>query len=58
MYLMREQASLKATSIGKLVGGKNHATVLNACKRISSLLIKDTVIQRDVYRIRELAAAS
>lgn len=58
MYLMREDASLKATSIGKLVGGKNHATVLSACKRISSLLTKDNVVQRDVYKIRELAAAS
>ena len=58
MYLMREDASLKATSIGKFVGGKNHATVLNACKRISSLLTNDNIIQRDVYKIRELAAAS
>ncbi len=57
MYLMREDASLKATSIGKLTGGKNHATVLSACKRISSLLTKDNSIQRDVYMIRELAAA-
>lgn len=58
MYLMREDASLKATSIGKMIGGKNHATVLSACKRISSLLTKDNEIQRDVYKIRELAAAS
>ena len=41
-----------------MIGGKNHATVLSACKRISSLLTKDNEIQRDVYKIRELAAAS
>ena len=41
MYLLRENTSMSLPEIGKAFGGKNHATVILACKKIKTLVDKD-----------------
>ena len=53
MYLLREEANLPFATIGRLLGGKDHTTVLYACQRISSLLNSDAHLRRDVINIRD-----
>ena len=42
MYLARKHTSMSSPEIGKLMGGKNHATVLLACKKIEDSLNANT----------------
>jgi chromosomal replication initiator protein len=41
MYLTRELTSTPLQSIGQAFGGRNHATILHACKRVSDRLAGD-----------------
>jgi chromosomal replication initiator protein len=41
MYLLRENTSMSLPEIGAAFGGKNHATVILACKKIKALIEKD-----------------
>lgn len=38
MYLTRKHTKMSSSEIGRVMGGKNHATVLLACKRIEKLM--------------------
>ena len=42
MYLSRKHTRMSSSEIGRVMGGKNHATVLLACKRIEELLEKNS----------------
>ena len=53
MYLLREEAGLPLSAIGRFMGGKNHTTVLHAHQRISSQITVDPHIRRDVFNLRE-----
>ena len=52
MYLLREEANMTATAIGRLLGGKDHSTVLHACSRISSEMDVEPRLRQDVFNIR------
>jgi chromosomal replication initiator protein len=41
MHLARELTSASLPVIGEAFGGRNHATVLHACKRVSDRLTTD-----------------
>jgi chromosomal replication initiator protein len=41
IYLTRELTSTSLQAIGEAFGGRNHATVLHACKRVSERLVTD-----------------
>ena len=41
MYLTRKHTNMSSSEIGRVMGNKNHATVLLACKKIESLLEKN-----------------
>ena len=58
MYLLREEANLPLTTIGRILGGKDHSTVLHAWQRISKQLNEDTHLRQDVINIRETLARS
>ena len=45
MYLTRKHTRMSSSEIGRVMGGKNHATVLLACKRIEELLEKNSDIR-------------
>ena len=38
MYLTRKHTKMSSSEVGRFMGGKNHATVLLACKKIEDLL--------------------
>lgn len=50
MSLARELTSMSLPEIGNSFGGKDHSTILHACKTISSLRASDTTIDAD-YKI-------
>ena len=52
MYLLREEANMTATAIGRMLGGKDHSTVLHACNRISSEMDVEPRLRQDVFNIR------
>ena len=58
MYLMREEANMTATAIGRLLGGKDHSTVLHACSRISSQMDVEPHLRQDVFNIRASLTAA
>jgi chromosomal replication initiator protein len=47
MSLARELTSMSLPEIGKAFGGKDHSTVIHACKTIENLKASDTVINSD-----------
>ena len=58
MYLLREEANMTATAIGRLLGGKDHSTVLHACSRISSEMDVEPRLRQDVFNIRTSLTAA
>jgi chromosomal replication initiator protein len=48
IYLTRELTDQPLAAIGRSFGGRNHATVLHACKRVSERLLVDGQTERDV----------
>jgi chromosomal replication initiator protein len=58
MYLLREEAHLRLTTIGKLLGGKDHTTVAHGCDRIAAQNQLDSGLRRDLNNIRETLARS
>ncbi|MCC8019029.1 MAG: chromosomal replication initiator protein DnaA [Rikenellaceae bacterium] len=51
MYLSKKHTKASLTSIGAAIGGKNHATVLHACKAVSNLMETDKVFRRQIEEI-------
>lgn len=45
MYLARKHTNMSSPEIGRFMGGKNHATVLLACKKIEDMLKRNTEIR-------------
>ena len=59
MYLLREEAELGPTYIGRILGGKDHSTVVKNCSKIAQQLNVDPRLRRDVINVRQsLATAS
>ena len=56
MYLLREEAHLRLTTIGKVLDGKDHTTVAHGCGRIAAQVQVDTGLRRDLNNIRETLA--
>lgn len=42
MYLVRQMTDTSLPAIGKVFGGRDHSTVLHACKQVSEKLAKDS----------------
>lgn len=51
MYLSKQHTKAPLTAIGAAIGGKNHATVLHACKAVSNLIETDKVFKRQIEEI-------
>ena len=52
MYLSRELTGASYPEIGMRFGGKDHSTVINACKRITSIQEDDGELRRVVGSLR------
>ncbi|HRN50617.1 MAG TPA: chromosomal replication initiator protein DnaA [Anaerolineales bacterium] len=53
MYLMREEARLSLPTIGAVLGGRDHTTVMHGCEKINELLETDERLRRQVSDLRE-----
>lgn len=54
MYLLREEARRPLTEIGRLLGGRDHATVLHGCSKITKELGLLAETREDVECLRRL----
>ena len=58
MYLLSEEANLGPTAIGRILGGKDHTTIIHGCGRIANRLNEDAHLRRDLIKIREALATT
>ncbi len=54
MALARKHTESSYPEIGRLFGGRDHSTVISACKRVKWWLSSDSRVQADVQAIEEL----
>ena len=53
MYLLRIEGGLRYTEIGKILGNKDHSTVIHAIKKIEQLISADPTTRSTILYIRE-----
>ena len=53
MYIARVQTDLSLVEIGKKTGGRDHSTVLHACKKVSRAMDQDPGLKRKIQAIQE-----
>lgn len=53
MYLCRELTPYSGVGIGKAFGGRDHATVIHACKKVESRMNEDPAFRDTVNRLAE-----
>lgn len=58
MFLARELTSRSLPDIGRRFGGRDHTTVLHACRRIEELCRSDPVFQQEVEFLRKVLGHS
>ena len=54
MYLAKEMTQKSLPEIGDNFGGRDHTTVLHACRTIASLREKDTLMNRDFHVLEQV----
>ena len=54
MYLLREDAHLRTTDIGRTLGGRDHSTVIHGLRKVEAALAIDTQFPRQIAEIRAL----
>jgi len=58
IYLAREYTGTSLQTIGEAFGGRNHATVLYACKRVSDRLANDQQVCEEVGKLKAAVGGS
>ena len=53
MYLAKQMTELSAAKIGTLIGNKDHATVLHACKTVKAQLEVNKAFQQEMREIKQ-----
>jgi chromosomal replication initiator protein len=53
MYLARELTDATLPAIGRAFGGRNHTTVMHACRRTAARIASDAAAQEAVERVAE-----
>jgi chromosomal replication initiator protein len=56
IYLSRELTNTPLHTIGEAFGGRNHATVLHACKRVSDRLASDQNAEAELQNLKSVIA--
>lgn len=54
MYLLRVELGLPLQEVGRIVGGRDHTTVMHAVEKISGELSKNNAFRNDVLEIKRL----
>lgn len=57
MYLCKQHTKASLSAIGTAIGGKNHATVLHACKAVTNLMETDKAFAQTVEEIERIVLA-
>ena len=53
MYILREETSMSLSAIGKVLGNRDHSTVLHGCLKISELMLSDDKIKKQIFEIKD-----
>jgi chromosomal replication initiator protein len=53
MYLMREETDVSLLRIGAELGGRDHSTVLHACRKIDQEVTRNEELRRELAAVRE-----
>jgi chromosomal replication initiator protein len=53
MYLLREETDASLMDIGKLLGGRDHTTIIYGCEKISEEINSDARLRQEVVTIRD-----
>ena len=53
MYICREMTDMSLPQIGKSFGGKDHTTVLHACKKIEKEMKTSSILAEEISIIKE-----
>ena len=54
MYLAQKLTSLPSSRIGRLIGGRDHSTVIHSCKKMAQLITSDKTVAENVREIEKL----
>ena len=54
MHLLRKEISLSFPAIGQEVGGKDHSTVMHACKKIEKEIENNERLAQEINSIKQL----
>ncbi|MBI4137392.1 chromosomal replication initiator protein DnaA [Candidatus Roizmanbacteria bacterium] len=54
MYLLRHELGISLSEIGRLLGGRDHTTVMHGIEKITNLLPKKERIREDLSQVRRL----
>lgn len=52
MYILRTHLGVPLEEIGRLIGGRDHTTVMHAVEKISALATNDVQIREDILKIK------
>jgi chromosomal replication initiator protein len=52
MYLLRQQNHCNLTEIGKILGDRDHSTVIHGCEKISAAISADSQLSKSIEEIR------
>jgi chromosomal replication initiator protein len=56
MYIIREETNTSLPQIGKLLGGRDHTTVMHGCETIGAQIETNEQLRRDWLAIKQLLA--
>lgn len=51
MYLAQKYTKMPASRIGKLVGGRDHSTVIHSCSQVEQRMKTDKLFNDDIVSI-------
>lgn len=54
MYLLRKETNTSLPQIGKLLGDRDHTTILYGCEKMASQIETDDSLRREMLEIREI----
>ena len=57
MFLCRDMTKMSLPEIARNFGGKDHTTVLHACRQVEARSSNDAVLARDIETLRRLILA-
>lgn len=54
MYLLRTHLGMPLEEVGRIIGGRDHTTVMHAVEKISELATNDVQIREDILKIKNM----